>query len=275
MASTAAFTRSAISDWLTMTLLGLWPPRFEETWSSICTAAALIISVTNAFKTELIGRGIPEEKIQVVVNGVDQGIYQAREKDPHLLEKYKLNGKFVAGYIGTIGLAHGLESIVTAAEMIRDEDDYVFLVAGGGAESGSIRQLIADKALTNVRFLGRQDKELMPTIWSLCDVSIVHLKDTPLFSKVIPSKIFECFAMGLPIVLGLPEGEASQIVKATETGMVVRPESPQEIVTALRRLHYDDELRSRFSNNGLKAADKYSRDKKALEMLATLEELIY
>lgn len=236
--------------------------------------ATLIISVTKSFKEELVERGIPAEKIQVVINGVDQDVYEASGKNLYLLEKYELHDKFVAGYIGTIGLAHALDHIVTAAELLRDREDCVFLIAGGGANSEAIEKLIIEKELSNIRFLGRKEKQCMPAIWSLCDVSIVHLKDTPLFSKVIPSKIFEAFAMGVPIILGLPKGEASQIIKDTETGLTIRPESPQEIADAVIRLRQDDKLRERFKSNAINAACNYSRDRRAQEMLAALERVV-
>ncbi|MEQ8314058.1 MAG: glycosyltransferase family 4 protein [Gammaproteobacteria bacterium] len=235
--------------------------------------AALVVSVTNSFKEELIGRGIPGDKIQVVVNGVDQEIYKPMPKDPGLLEKYDLEGKFVAGYIGTIGMAHSVETIVEAAALLQAQDDIVLLIVGGGAESESIRELILERELGNIRFLGRQDKKLVPAIWSLCDVSIVHLKDTPLFSKVIPSKIFECFAMGIPIILGLPEGEASEIIRNTDTGMKIKPESASDIAGAIVSLKKDNESRERFKNNALEAATHYSRDKKALDMLGALKKV--
>ena len=82
----------------------------------------------------------------------------------------------------------------------------------------------ARRGLSNVVLVPAQPKEMMPSYWSLCDLALVHLKDTPLFRTVIPSKIFEAMAMGRPIVLSAPDGEAADIVRGTGAGIVLPPE---------------------------------------------------
>lgn len=236
--------------------------------------ASLIVSVTHSFKADLISRGIDGDKIAVVINGVDLSLYAPQPKDIALSRKHGLVGKFVASYIGTHGMAHALETLVEAAESLRNEDGIVFLFAGGGAAADKIKALVNDKGLTNVVFLGRQDKKEMARIWSLCDVSIVHLKDSPLFQHVIPSKIFESFAMGLPIIMGVPKGEATGIIERTDTGLVVAPESPQELGAAVFRLFNDSELLKRYQENCLKAAQRFDRRRLACEMLEALEGIV-
>ena len=152
--------------------------------------AAAIVPVTNTFKAELAARGIEENKIEVVVNGVDLIRYHPRAKCQGLLKEYELEGKFVVGYIGTHGLAHALPRVLEAAELLREISEIVFLFAGGGAQREDLVKMAAEMELPNVRFLSRQDKENMPELWSICDVSLIHLKDDPLFASVIPSKIF-------------------------------------------------------------------------------------
>ena len=99
--------------------------------------ADLIVSVTNSFKKTLISRGVDGSKIQVVTNGVDVSRYTPREKDVELLKHYKLEGKFVAGYIGTHGMAHALETILEAAAKLRQcegGEDIRFILLGHGAK---------------------------------------------------------------------------------------------------------------------------------------------
>ena len=78
--------------------------------------AAAIISVTNSFKRNLAARGVDERKIHVITNGVDTARYIPQEKDVGLVRELELEGKFVAGYIGTHGMAHNLETLVRAAK---------------------------------------------------------------------------------------------------------------------------------------------------------------
>jgi glycosyltransferase involved in cell wall biosynthesis len=233
----------------------------------------LIIAVTNSFKAELISRGINAKKISVVLNGVDLQVYQPREKDNELRDSFNLKDKFVIGYLGTIGLAHAVEVVIEAAEKIRNRDDISFLIVGGGANAERIRLFSQDKNLSNLLFMGRQSKSKMPAIWSLCDLSIVHLRNSPLFSKVIPSKIFESWAMGLPVLIGVPEGEATKLVRAHDSGVVIDPESPEQIAESVLNLCEDRTEWERLRNNCLDAAQQFDRKRLALDMLKELEQV--
>lgn len=234
-----------------------------------------IVSVTHAFKKELVSRGVNGRKIDVVLNGVDLSRYApTQEKDVEWTERYKLKDKFVVGYVGTHGMAHSLEKLVDAAERLQGRDDIRFMFAGGGAAREQLEAYVAKKQLNNIVLIDRQPKEMMPRLWSLCDVSLVHLKDSELFRTVIPSKIFESMGMGIPMIIGVPEGEATQIVASTESGLVVQPESPEEIANAVLKLAEDAELYANMKQNSLEAARFYCRDAMANDMLTVLEVMI-
>ena len=234
-----------------------------------------IVTVTHAFKQELVARGISGDKIDVVLNGVDLTRYAPTQgKDVQWAERYQLKDKFVVGYVGTHGMAHSLEKLVDAAARLQDRDDIRFVFAGGGAAREQLEAYVANKQLNNIVMIGRQPKELMPCLWSLCDISLVHLKDSELFRTVIPSKIFESMGMGIPMIIGVPEGEATQIVTATESGLVVQPESPEQIANAVLKLADNAELYAKLKKKSLEAAQLYSRDSLATDMLAVLEATV-
>ena len=237
--------------------------------------ADLIISVTHSFKAELQSRGVSADKIKVVLNGVDLSKYKPLpEKDKEFSEKYHLQGKFVAGYIGTHGLAHALDSIIEAAELLKAEDDIRVVFAGGGADRSRLERLVEIKGLSNVVMIPRQPKENMQKIWSLCDVSLVSLRDTPLFSTVIPSKIFESMAMGLPIIISVPEGESTDIIRTQKVGLVIPPENSNSFVKAILKLEKDEDLYRDLADHSLLAASKFNRKILALEMLSNIEKLV-
>lgn len=234
-----------------------------------------IISVTNAFKAELIERGIDGHKIEVVRNGVDLSKYiPLAEKDPQLLSHYNLQNKFVAGYIGTHGMAHGLEHIVAVAEKLQSYDDIRIVFAGGGAARQKVVDLVKEKNLQNVVLIDRQPKEMMPKLWSLCDVSLVPLVNNDLFRTVIPSKIFECMGMGIPTVMSVPEGEATTIIQETNSGLTVEPENVDQIVDAILKLYSDKALYSKLCSDSKKAAPEFSREIMASDMLRIFEEMV-
>ncbi|MGR5389342.1 glycosyltransferase family 4 protein [Vibrio crassostreae] len=234
--------------------------------------ADAIVSVTHAFKKELIERGVDGSKIEVVLNGVDLSKYEPQGKDTELAKQYGLEGKFVAGYIGTHGMAHGLEHIVSVAERLQHDDNIRIVFAGGGAARQKVVDLVQQKGLKNVVLIDRQPKEMMPKLWSLCDVSLVPLVNSELFKTVIPSKIFECMGMGIPTIMSVPEGEATAIIRETNSGLVVESESVDQITAAILKLHEDQELYQQVRTSSIEAAPKFSRDIMAADMVSVFEK---
>jgi len=100
---------------------------------------------------------------------------------------------------------------------------------------------------------------------------LVHLRDSPVFAEVIPSKIFEAMAMGLPLLAVIPEGEAADIVTAHGAGLWVPPENPEAFAEAVERLADDGELRATLAASSLAAAPLHTRQRQAEEMLQVLE----
>ncbi|PML92262.1 glycosyltransferase family 4 protein [Vibrio breoganii] len=236
--------------------------------------ADAIVSVTHAFKKELIERGVDGSKIEVVLNGVDLSKYEPQDKDIEFAKQYGLEGKFVAGYIGTHGMAHGLEHIVSVAERLQDNDDIRIVFAGGGAARQKVVDLVEQKGLKNVVLIDRQPKEMMPRLWSLCDVSLVPLINSDLFRTVIPSKIFECMGMGIPTIMSVPEGEATKIIRKTNSGIVVESENVEQIASSVEKLSTDNALFQELQKSSIEAGPLYSRDLMAKDMSAVFERVL-
>ncbi len=234
--------------------------------------AARVAALTRAFKDNLVRRHIDGAKIDIVLNGVDLPRYSPQERDLELAGQYGVGNKFVIGYVGTHGMAHGLMNVLDAAEILRDEPDIRFLMAGGGAERDMLIAEASKRLLENVVFLPPQPKESMPAVWSLCDVALVHLKDSPTFAEVVPSKIFEAMAMGLPILLTVPAGEAKSILDRHQAGMWVPPENPDALADAVKSLHNQPDRLKELAAASLAAAPSHSRTKQAEEMITVFEK---
>jgi len=234
--------------------------------------SAAVAALTHAFKRNLVSRGIDAAKIHVVLNGVDLPRYAPRPREEMLAAEWGLTGRFVVGYVGTHGMAHGLINVLDAAERLTGEPQIRFLFVGAGAERQMLIDAADERALPNVTFALSQPKEEMPTVWSLCDVALVHLKDSPAFADVIPSKIFEAMAMGLPILFAAPAGEASEIIARHRAGIWVPAGDPAGLAEAVRRLARDVEARTRFAQAALAAAPHHTREIQAREMLAVLQQ---
>ena len=197
-----------------------------------------IVPVTQAFRRYMLAKGVPAEKITVIRNGVDLAFFDSRASGEALRAELKLQGKFIASYVGTHGMAHGLETLLDAAQLLRDHPDIALLMVGDGAERERLAKLREERGLTNVVMLPQQPKERMPEIWALSDASLVLLKKMLLFETVIPSKIFESMAMEKPIVLGVG-GEAKEIVEEARAGIVVEPENAAALATGILELAQD------------------------------------
>ncbi len=234
--------------------------------------AATVITVTNAFRDNLISRGIDGDKIKVVTNGVDPSRFAPAPRDDALAAELGLTGKIVVGYVGTHGMAHALDRVLDAAELLSDREDIAFLFVGDGAQRAGLEK--RGKNMANVHFLGSQPRDRMAAIWSVCDAALVPLRDTPTFRTVIPSKIFEAMAMGLPVLMALPEGEAMSIITKCDSGVTVPPEDPIQMATAIQQLADDPDLRQRLGNNGISAVKAYDRETLANGMLQHLETAI-
>lgn len=233
--------------------------------------ATAIVSLTESFREELAGRGVDRNKIHVVVNGVDLARYQPAVRSHARTSEFGLEEKFVVGYIGTHGMAHRIDKVVEAAVLLRDRQDIAFLLVGGGAERARVEAMVKDLRLQNVVLVARQPKERMPEIWRLCDLALVPLKNAPLFRTVIPSKIFESMAMGIPVLMSVPEGEATGIVRKAGCGMCVPPEDPVALAAAIEQLADDQDMYGRLAAAALSVASDYSRDTLAASMLEVLQ----
>ncbi|WP_405234279.1 glycosyltransferase family 4 protein [Lentisalinibacter salinarum] len=260
LVATGAMSRSRILQGLEK--LELWLYRRSER----------VMTLTPSFKRDLVSRGVSDGKIDVVVNGANLDLFRPMEvKDAEIVSRYGLEDRFVVGYLGTIGLAHGLENVVAAAEHLRDTDVCFFFV-GVGAAKRTLEEMVAKKGLSNVVFAPRQLKEDMPRFWSVCDLSLIHLKDDPVFGTVIPSKIFESMAVGVAALYCVPRGDGSDIVEKHQTGLVVPPMNPEKLAEAVMSLRNDEALRRKFAESSKAAAGKFSRHKQAEASLAVLRQ---
>ena len=258
-----AMKDSAVLDWVEKLELFLY------------RKAAAVVSVTNAFRDNLIRRGIDGSKVHVVTNGVDISRFTPREKDAELVEKLGLQGKFVAGYIGTHGMAHALETLLEAAAKLKarpDGDRYRLILLGDGARKAELMQQAQAMKLDNVIFVESVSKDEVVRYWSLLDVSVIHLRKTELFTTVIPSKLFECMGMGIPVLHGVA-GESAGIVEKEGAGIVFEPENADALCDGLVKLAEDPALYEQYRSSALAGAKNYDRSVLARKMLSVVESL--
>ena len=236
--------------------------------------AERIVCVTCSFRDVLIERGIDPKKVFVITNGVDLSRFQPMEKDQELVSELQLGNRFVAGYIGTHGMCHGLSTLLQTASQLQDRADrghFLLIMLGDGARKDELIEQAKQQSLKNVLFLESVSKDEVPRYWSLIDASIIHLIKDPLFTTVIPSKLFEAMAMGIPVLHGV-EGESAELVQREEVGLTFEPQNPGELCKILVQLAEDKALQKQLRANCADAATRYDRKALASKMLRLLQE---
>lgn len=236
-------------------------------------AAALhIVAVGEGYKKKIVEKGIDPDKISVIVNGVDITRFTHANTELDMKKRYCAENKFVCSYIGTVGMAHGLEVVLEASKMCKTKDlsDVVFWIVGDGAQREELELRAQKESLQQVIFTGRLPKETMPDIIAASDCSLVHLRGTELFGTVIPSKIFELMAMDVPIVMAV-KGEALDIVEQSGAGIAMEPDNPQSLLDCIATI----KKRGRVAFSGRTFVEKnFNRDVLAQGMLEIIEKVV-
>lgn len=233
-----------------------------------------VVVVTPAFEKYLNDNwSIRREKISVVENGVETEVFRPGE-DGGIRQGLGLEGKFLVSYIGTLGMAHGLETLLEAAERFAHSDPRVmFLVVGEGAEKQTLRESAARRDLKNVIFLDQRPRALMPDIIRASDACLVLLKKQKIFRTVIPTKLLEFMSCGKPVILGV-EGQARAIVEAAMAGLCFEPENATALVAAVEDLVSQPTLGRQLGENGRRwIVNHLSRGLTASKYLGVLRKL--
>jgi len=201
-------------------------------------AADHVVTVGDGYRRHIVGKidkGIP---VSVIPNGVDLERFSPRDPDPELRRQWGAEGKFVCSYVGTIGMAHGLEVVIEAARLLRQKgrDDIRFWLVGDGACRSQLADMARQAGVDEMVILpGRQAKERIPAVLASSDACLVHLRKCALFEAVIPSKLFEMLAMVRPVIMGVP-GPARRIVLRACGGLTIESESPEALAVAVESL---------------------------------------
>jgi glycosyltransferase involved in cell wall biosynthesis len=230
-------------------------------------------------KRTLVSYGVPEEKIATITNGVADSFFPdpmsttARESRASLRKELGIGERFVASYCGTLGMAHGLETILLAADRLRNRRDILFVIMGDGADREKLIARTRELRLANLLLLGKQPRSRVAAYMAAADACLVPLRRSETFKTAIPSKMFEAMAAGKPVLLGV-EGEAQELLLKAEAGLTFTPEDAEELVSGLLTLTSAPELASRLGANGRKAVlEQYSRRRQALSFLKLVQEV--
>ena len=236
-----------------------------------------IVTVGQGYRDNVAGKVPVADRISVIYNGIDGNAFTPQNADEDLLQRFGQGNRFVCSYVGTIGMAHGLETVLDCAELLQQagRTDIGFLLVGDGARRQPLMEECATRGLNDlVRFTGLLSKQEMPKVLASSDVLLVHLRACDLFQTVIPSKIFEAMAMKRPIIMGV-QGESAEIVRSSQAGIDMQPGDAQSLFACVTKLKDDTTLYATLSRNGRDfVLEKFSRDAFAATYLKLIETVV-
>jgi len=175
-----------------------------------------------AYRDYLLAKGVPDEKISVIPNGVDPDMFPLGVDGTPIRDEFGLHGKFVVTYAGALGMANDLDTLLRAANRVRDDDRFRFLIVGAGKDRAHLESRVAELKLTNVIFTGSRNKSEMPAILAATDACVATLLNIPMFRTTYPNKVFDYMAAERPTLLAI-DGVIRKVVEDGDGGLFVPP----------------------------------------------------
>ncbi|MGB9673537.1 MAG: glycosyltransferase family 4 protein [Anaerolineales bacterium] len=209
--------------------------------------------------------------VEVVPNGADPTIFEPAMNVSDWRERFGLSGKFVVMYAGAHGMSNDLETVLMAAEKMKEDSQVKFVFVGDGKEKPRLIQVSRQLGLSNVLFLDAVNKIEMPKILAMADACLAILKPIPLYGTVYPNKVFDYMAAGKPIILAM-EGVIKQVVQQAQAGLAVSPGDAQAIVDAVLYFKSHPDQAQWMGKNGRELIEKeFNRQKLAAKFLEVFE----
>jgi glycosyltransferase involved in cell wall biosynthesis len=226
-----------------------------------------------AYRDYLLAKGVPDEKISVIANGVDPNMFSPEDDGHAFRDELKVGDKFVVTYAGALGMANDIDTILRAAARLRTDTRIRLLLVGDGKERPNLEAKAKRFELANIMFVGTRTKTAMRSVLAGSDACVATLKNIPMFRTTYPNKVFDYMAAGRPTILGI-DGVIRKVVDAAGGGIFVPPGDDRALAAACQQL-CDDRERSRAM--GLAArryvVEHFNRHQQGQDFVRLLERL--
>ena len=207
-----------------------------------------ISTVTDQFIEHFRQRGFSRERITFLPNGADTEFLRPRSPSKELLGRWGIQEQKVFLYVGTHAYYHGLDTLVSAADLLRDRRDIVFIMVGDGPERDRLKNMCGTKKLENVIF-AESPYEEMDQLYSIAYASIATLRNINVAKGMRLSKVFPSLSCGVPVIYS-GVGEAAELIAGHHCGIVTPPENPGLLANAISDLASKPDLRMTLGRNG-------------------------
>ncbi|MGE0028596.1 MAG: glycosyltransferase family 4 protein [Thermoleophilia bacterium] len=230
-----------------------------------------IVALTEGIRDGILEQGVPAGKVELITNGVDLEI-GADAAPTHAAPVP--DDAFVAMYVGAHGTYSSLETVLDAADRLRDDAGTRVILVGGGDRKPSLVEEAGRRGLANVAFVDPVPKREVPSWLARADACILPYQDNPLFAGALPNKAFDYLGAARPIIASAPRGELTRMVEAAGCGVAVPPEDGAALAGAIRDLAADREGARRMGAQGRAyALEHYDRARLAARFVAVVESV--
>lgn len=217
---------------------------------SIYKRAKSIVALSDSIR-DAIAAKVPDKHINVIPNMADVDYYKPEEKSPTLEKNFGVEGKFVLSYIGTFGLANGLEQMLDCAEAVR-EASFHFILCGDGARRSELVKHAQERKLTNISFIPMQNRAGVKEILNITDAAFISYQPLPVLETGSPNKYFDALAAGKMIVVNF-RGWIKNEIEVNQCGVFVATQ--QEFVEKIKPFTSNSEVLKTYQQNSRALAE--------------------
>lgn len=210
-----------------------------------------IIVISQDFKKNIMAKGVSEDKIVVVYNWVDQNaVKDIPRSENKLFAMYGLDpSKFYVTYNGNIGLTQNMDMLLEVAKSLEANENIHFVLVGNGAYLEQVKQIVADRNISNVHLLPFQPYEDISHVFSLGDVSLVISKPG-VGENSVPSKTWSIMSASRPVLANFDENELKTIIEENNCGIFTKAGDKVAFTDAILKLYNDRDLCKEYGRNG-------------------------
>lgn len=222
--------------------------------------AERVVVLGESMKRRLVeGKGAEPGRTIVIPDWADCEAIVPSSKRNAFSEAQGLADKFVVMHAGNLGLSQNLESVVAAAEHLRDLSDLVLLFVGEGVKKPALQSIARDRHLTNVRFLPYQPKADLTNTFAAADCFVVSL-NVGLSGFIVPSKLYAILAAGRPYVAAMErDSEAVRLAEEEACGLVAEPGDAEGLAAQIRALYLDRDGTRRMGERARRVGLRFDR----------------
>jgi glycosyltransferase involved in cell wall biosynthesis len=226
-----------------------------------------LVAVTPGIQRLMLLKGVAETKIKLVTNGVEDALYQIRPDREQIRKQWKISqNAFVVFFSGTLSSFSNVGILLEAAELLKDQPNLLFIIAGEGQKRKEYEGCCQQQELKNVRFIGARPRAEIPGLCFMADICVHMFKEGPFWDIFLSNKIFDYMGAGRPVIYS-GAGDSADLIRRSKGGLVVKSEDANAFAEGILRMFQNPEEKERM---GRSAKDYvltfYSREKLLTEL---------